>query len=95
MTEQQIVFLRSALERAGIAFRRGEALSAHTSFRIGGPAAVFAMPASSGQLAECLRLCREADVRLPGGTLHIRWLPDGQMEMRGPAENVFSGEFPT
>lgn len=63
MTEQQIVFLRSALERAGIAFRRGEALSAHTSFRIGGPAAVFAMPASSVQLAECLRLCREADVR--------------------------------
>lgn len=40
-------------------------------------------------------LGREADVRLPGGTLHIRWLPDGQMEMRGPAENVFSGEFPT
>lgn len=63
MTEQQIVSLCNALDQAGIAFRRGEALSAHTSFRIGGPAAVFAMPASSDQLAECLRLCREAQVR--------------------------------
>lgn len=63
MTEQQIVSLCNELDKAGIAFRRGEALSAHTSFRIGGPAAVFAMPASSEQLAKCLSLCREAEVR--------------------------------
>ncbi len=63
MTEQQIIFLCNELEQAGVAFRRSESLSAHTSFRIGGPAAVFAMPSSSGQLAKCLRLCREAGAR--------------------------------
>jgi len=36
----------------------------------------------------------EIDVKLLGGTLHIRWNPDnGHVELRGPATEVFSGEF--
>lgn len=37
---------------------------------------------------------READVRLPGGTLHIRWAEDGHLFMTGPAETVYSGVYP-
>lgn len=60
----------------------GETLACGT-----GACASLAAAASLGLLG------READVRLPGGTLHIRWLPDGEMEMRGPAETVFTGEI--
>ena len=36
---------------------------------------------------------READVHLPGGTLHIKWDEDGAVYMTGPAEFVFDGEI--
>jgi len=36
---------------------------------------------------------READVHMPGGSLHIRWLPDGHVMMKGPAETAFVGEI--
>ena len=36
---------------------------------------------------------RETDVRLPGGTLHIRYSEAGPVFMTGPAEVVFHGEF--
>ncbi len=37
---------------------------------------------------------RVCDVRLLGGTLHIRWRTDnGHVEMCGPATEVFEGEF--
>lgn len=39
-----------------------EPMSGHTSFRIGGPADVFARPADSGSLSEMLRICRENEV---------------------------------
>lgn len=61
----------------------GETLACGT-----GACASLAAAASLGKIG------READVRLPGGTLRIRWLPDGEMEMRGPAQTVFSGEYP-
>lgn len=38
-------------------------------------------------------LNRSAEIRLPGGTLHDRWEPDGRIRMTGPAETVFTGEF--
>lgn len=34
---------------------------------------------------------REATVELPGGTLDIRWSPEGRVLMTGPAREVFSG----
>ena len=37
---------------------------------------------------------READVRLPGGVLHIRWAEDNHLFMTGPAEAVFEGDYP-
>ena len=36
---------------------------------------------------------READVRLPGGTLRITWQPDNHLHMTGPAETVFEGTW--
>lgn len=36
---------------------------------------------------------RESDVRLPGGVLHIRWSANNHLQMTGPAEAVFEGEW--
>lgn len=36
---------------------------------------------------------REAPIRLPGGTLSIKWLDDNHLQMTGPAETVFVGEW--
>jgi diaminopimelate epimerase len=36
---------------------------------------------------------REAEVMLPGGSLFIQRLSDGSLLMRGPAREVFRGEF--
>jgi diaminopimelate epimerase len=39
------------------------------------------------------RTGREVDVELPGGTLRIRWEPEGTVLMTGPAVEVFRGRF--
>ena len=52
-----------------------------------GACAVLAAGASLGLLD------READIALPGGTLHIRWDAGGHLFMTGPAELSFTGEF--
>ena len=36
---------------------------------------------------------RQVAVRLPGGTLTIRWADDGHVFMTGPAETVYRGEW--
>jgi len=36
----------------------------------------------------------EADVRLRGGTLRIRWSGDGPVSLEGPARTVFTGVWP-
>lgn len=36
---------------------------------------------------------RQAEARLPGGSLALRWREDGHMEMTGPAVTVFEGEI--
>ena len=61
----------------------GETLACGT-----GACAVLTAAASQGLIG------READVRLPGGTLHIRWTDDGHLFMRGPAETVYTGDWP-
>ena len=50
-----------------------------------GACAVLAAGATLGILP------READIRLPGGALRIRWGEDGHLYMTGPAEKVFEG----
>lgn len=39
-----------------------EPMSRHTTFRIGGPADYFIMPGTAEELAQVIRLCREADM---------------------------------
>ena len=42
--------LKQALSAAGIAYKENEPLSAHCTFRIGGPADVFILPENEAQL---------------------------------------------
>ena len=54
---------KQRLEAAGISFSCEEPLASHTSFRIGGPAAVFCRPRNGEQLAACVSLARELGER--------------------------------
>ena len=58
---------------AGLDIREREALAAHTSFRIGGPARWMAFPKSVDEVRTLLRLAREADVpvRLLGAGTNV------------------------
>lgn len=47
-----------------IPFSENEMLSAHTTFKIGGPAEVFANPQSAEQAAAAVRFCKENGVKL-------------------------------
>jgi diaminopimelate epimerase len=38
---------------------------------------------------------RNADIKLPGGTLNVEWDGVGEVLLSGPAEKVFTGEWPT
>lgn len=46
-----------------LSLRQNESMAAHTSFRIGGPAALFAQPATEGQLRILLTESKKWDVR--------------------------------
>lgn len=61
MTEYQQ--LAQQMEREGIPVREQEPLSRHTTFHIGGPAALFCQPRTQQELVRALALCREAGVR--------------------------------
>ncbi len=61
MTEYQQ--LAQQMEREGIPVLLQEPLCRHTTFRIGGPAALFCQPQSQQALARALALCQEAGVR--------------------------------
>ncbi len=54
--------LKEGLAAAGISYREQEPLAAHTTFKIGGPAAVFVQPAQEDQLCSTIALCRELSV---------------------------------
>ena len=51
------------LRAAGIEFRHDEPLSAHTTFRVGGPADGYCEPESVSELIEVVRICRRESVR--------------------------------
>lgn len=55
--------LAQALRAAGVPFMLNEPLAPHTTFRIGGPAALFCRPQTAAQLAAALDLCRQNGVR--------------------------------
>ena len=58
MIDYQI--LAGQMEAAGVHARLQEPLSRHTTFRIGGPARLFCLPASENALIAALELCRWA-----------------------------------
>ncbi len=55
--------LIGALQGQQIPFLEQEPLSRHTTFRIGGPAAVFCLPETPAQMLRTAELCREYGVR--------------------------------
>ena len=61
MTEYQQ--LAQQMEREGIPVLMQEPLCRHTTFRIGGPAALFCQPQTQQALTRALALCRAAGVR--------------------------------
>lgn len=64
MQEQMRADLRRALAQAGLPFAEQEPLAAHTTFRIGGPAAFWCTPWDQQQLIQTLACCRQAGVRV-------------------------------
>lgn len=60
MTEEFIERLRSVTSPAAVS--TNEPLCEHTSFRIGGPADVFAQPSDEGELINTVKLCLEEKV---------------------------------
>ena len=54
--------LRTALDAAGIPVRENEPLSAHCTFKIGGPADLFVQPKDNAQLCTAVALCRAQQV---------------------------------
>lgn len=55
--------LKQQLREAGISYRENEPLSAHCTFKIGGPADLFLQPKDEVQLCAAVRLCKEANVK--------------------------------
>ena len=55
--------LKQALSAAGIAYKENEPLSAHCTFRIGGPADVFILPENEAQLCAAIKLVKEANIK--------------------------------
>ena len=51
-------------EETNIPFLENEMLSAHTTFKIGGPAEVFANPQSKEQAASAVKFCNENGIKL-------------------------------
>ena len=55
--------LKQALSAAGIAYKENEPLSAHCTFRIGGPADVFILPENEAQLCAAIKLAKEVNIK--------------------------------
>ena len=59
MTKLERLARRLGRELPGLELRRGEPMSRHTTFRVGGPAALMALPEDEGQLCAAARLALE------------------------------------
>ena len=55
--------LKQQLQAAGILYKENEPLSAHCTFRIGGPADLFVMPRDEDQLCQTVQFCKQAEIR--------------------------------
>lgn len=75
----QMETLCAALSENGVRFLEKEPLSAHCSFKIGGPAELFVTPATPEQLCKAVSLCKENGVPyyLLGKGSNILFADDG------------------
>ncbi len=64
MQQQVMTALRESLQASALPFTEGEPLAAHTTFRIGGPAAFWCTPENEEQLHRTLAACKEQHVRV-------------------------------
>lgn len=63
MHEQLMTALRQDLQAANLSYTEREPLAAHTTFRIGGPAAFWCVPHDVAQLRATLACCKEHAAR--------------------------------
>ena len=54
--------LKEFLDNEGIVYRENEPMSAHTTFKIGGPADLFVQPASENALSKIVSFCNEREI---------------------------------
>jgi UDP-N-acetylmuramate dehydrogenase len=75
--------MTAALREAAIPFREGEPLSRHTTMGVGGPAALMALPRTSQELQQTLRLRTELSVphRVLGGGSNLVVVDEGLDEL--------------
>ena len=71
--------LKQQLQAAGILYKENELLSAHCTFRIGGPADLFVMPRDEDQLCQAVQFCKQAEIRyyLLGNGSNILFADEG------------------
>ena len=71
--------LKQQLQAAGILYKENEPLSAHCTFRIGGPADLFVMPRDEDQLCQAVQFCKPAEIRyyLLGNGSNILFADEG------------------
>ena len=71
--------LRQQLDAAGIPYKINEPLSAHCTFRIGGPADLFVMPCDEEQLCRAVMFCKQTQTRfyLLGNGSNILFADEG------------------
>lgn len=63
MQIEKLFSLTEALQKESLPFCKNEPLANHTTFQIGGPAAVFCRPETVVELTQILELCRQLEVR--------------------------------
>lgn len=63
MRQDQLEMLKGLWDREGVPYECGTPLARYTTFKIGGPAALFARPADARQLEAALTACKKSDVR--------------------------------
>ena len=63
MRQDQLEMLKGLWDREGVPYECGTPLARYTTFKIGGPAALFARPADARQLEAVLAACKKSDVR--------------------------------
>ena len=71
--------LKQQLQAEEIRFAENEPLSAHCTFKIGGPADVFVQPETEEQLCRVIALCKACDVKyyLLGNGSNILFADEG------------------